>query len=262
MTEERSPSVAARLFMLSLLRNPHGYHEDTLRKSRLDAADYIERGMAAPFDEESVTAAWLIYKDCCARGLDGEESFRKAIGRLIRAPMMTEERIDSPRRMTPQEIEAVRVSPNIRKWLEMMRDSLAEAELYGFADECRRRLAMLEKETTEERSDSPNWKAVAEDVADWIDELCVGTLRSDTKRQVADFVRNHYKHRPEAKFAKSTEERSDSPRPEWVYSPIDGLIYSSNFHHDAALKLTGDFVDDEEKTAYAEKLCALLNGKP
>jgi hypothetical protein len=57
--------------------------------------------------------------------------------------------------MTPQEIEAVRVSPNIRKWLEMMRDSLAEAELYGFADECRRRLAMLEKETTEERSDSP-----------------------------------------------------------------------------------------------------------
>jgi hypothetical protein len=203
MTEERSPSVAARLFMLSLLRNPHGYHEDTLRKARLDAADYIERGMAAPFDEESVTAAWLIYKDCCARGLDGEESFRKAIGRLIRAPMMTEERIDSP-----------------------------------------------------------NWKAVAEDVADWIDELCVGTLRSDTKRQVADFVRNHYKPRPEAKFAKSTEERSDSPRPEWVYSPIDGLIYSSNFHHDAALKLTGDFVDDEEKTAYAEKLCALLNGKP
>jgi hypothetical protein len=68
---------------------------------------------------------------------------------------MTEERSDSPRRMTPQEIEAVRVSPNIRKWLEMMRDSLAEAELYGFADECRRRLAMLEKETTEERSDSP-----------------------------------------------------------------------------------------------------------
>jgi hypothetical protein len=40
----------------------------------------------------------------------------------------------------------------------------------------------------------------------------VGTLRSDTKRQVADFVRNHYKPRPEAKFAKSTEERSDSPQ--------------------------------------------------
>jgi hypothetical protein len=59
---------------------------------------------------------------------------------------------------------------------------------------------------TEERSDSPNWKAVAEDVADWIDELCVGTLRSDTKRQVADFVRKHYKPRPEAKFAKSPPE--------------------------------------------------------
>jgi hypothetical protein len=77
---------------------------------------------------------------------------------------------------------------------------------------------------TEERSDSPNWKAVAEDVADWIDELCVGTLRSDTKRQVADFVRKHYKPRPEAKFAKSTEERSDSPHMEAMMEVTDEMI--------------------------------------
>jgi hypothetical protein len=163
---------------------------------------------------------------------------------------MTEERSNSP--------HAPGTSP--KDWKEHFNDEngcyqcrciACEAMFYGH----KRSTICRECAMTEERIDSPNWKAVAEDVADWIDELCVGTLRSDTKR-------HHYKPRPEAKFAKSTEERSDSPRPEWVYSPIDGLIYSSNFHHDAALKLTGDFVDDEEKTAYAEKLCALLNGKP
>ena len=52
-----------------------------------------------------------------------------------------------------------------------------------------------------------------------------------------------------------------SYRVQWVYSPIDGRIYHSEFHHDAAMDLTGDFENDEQKTAFAEKLCALLNAQ-
>ena len=52
-----------------------------------------------------------------------------------------------------------------------------------------------------------------------------------------------------------------SYRAQWVYSPIDGRIYHSEFHHDAAMDLTGDFENDEQKTAFAEKLCALLNAQ-
>jgi hypothetical protein len=48
---------------------------------------------------------------------------------------------------------------------------------------------------------------------------------------------------------------------EWCYR-YDGRLYSRDFEHDATLHLTGDFKDEAQKTAYAQKLCALLNAAP
>lgn len=46
---------------------------------------------------------------------------------------------------------------------------------------------------------------------------------------------------------------------EWTYNRVDGVIYSGDFKHDAMLRLTGDFANDDQRTAYAEKICTLLN---
>lgn len=45
----------------------------------------------------------------------------------------------------------------------------------------------------------------------------------------------------------------------WYYNPDDGVFYDSDFHHDATLRLTGDFGDAGEKLAFALKVLALLN---
>lgn len=45
----------------------------------------------------------------------------------------------------------------------------------------------------------------------------------------------------------------------WLYNPNDGVFYDQDFHHDAALKLTGDFGDEGEKLAFALKVLKLLN---
>ena len=47
--------------------------------------------------------------------------------------------------------------------------------------------------------------------------------------------------------------------PEWRYDPKHSMLYSSNFTHDAALHLTGDFADDAQRTAYASQIVAALN---
>lgn len=37
-------------------------------------------------------------------------------------------------------------------------------------------------------------------------------------------------------------------------------IWSEDFTHDVALKISGDFADDAQRMQYAENLCAQLNG--
>lgn len=44
----------------------------------------------------------------------------------------------------------------------------------------------------------------------------------------------------------------------WFYNPDTGTFYDHDFHHDAALKLTGDF-GDGDKLAFALKVLKLLN---
>lgn len=50
-------------------------------------------------------------------------------------------------------------------------------------------------------------------------------------------------------------------RDEWMVEERDGKvrIYSSNFTHDAALELTGDFINTRQKYEYAKFLSKLLN---
>jgi hypothetical protein len=45
----------------------------------------------------------------------------------------------------------------------------------------------------------------------------------------------------------------------WTVAQEGRALYSDDFHHDVTLKIMGDFANDEDRTAYAKHLAAILN---
>lgn len=119
---------------------------------------------------------------------------------------------------------------------------------------------VLAHATQQATPEPPATRAQAE-ATDWRDRLTVNLLRQGaglTKTQIRALIAHAVDGtEPDPALFQATPEPVGEPVGTWR---VNGrMLYSDDFSHDAALKLTGDFESDEQRDQFAANVCAALN---